>query len=247
MKFLSNISILSKFLLLPALAAVCMLALTIVYVSARHSEDALISQIIYQDVPKMRELSRQFSEFSTNHVKFISLLTASLKGKAGEGQLYVHGRNSIIAVNKAISALGNLDASFELNAQQRQIAESLRHKLIRYRDRMSEAVLLASVQAHLVAQVTLDTNQTYDAANKEFLLFIDTVEQDANGSIAGMRATLHTNQINFIIIIAATLIFMVLFSVMLAILFTSDIKFTITLLTRLAHGDMAIVKQVSGR
>lgn len=127
-----------------------MLALATIYVSARHCEDVLVNQITRQDVPKMRELSRLFSEFSTNHVKFISLLTGSLKGKAEEGQFYAHGRKNILAVNKTISALEKLGNNFELNAQQRQIAGLLREKLILYRDRMGESVLMSSVQIGLI-------------------------------------------------------------------------------------------------
>src|SRR5262245_23679074 len=71
---LADLPILAKFLLLPAIAAVLMVVLAGLYVVEQRDTVALQERISNQDVPRLRELSRLFSQFSSNHVQFISLL-----------------------------------------------------------------------------------------------------------------------------------------------------------------------------
>ena len=76
---LANVSIRSKFLLLPAVAVLLTLLLGTIYVLGERRQLALQEQIKSRDVPAMRELSRLFSELSTNHVQFVSLLASSFR------------------------------------------------------------------------------------------------------------------------------------------------------------------------
>ena len=77
---LTNVSIRTKFLLLPVIAVLLTLVLGTIYVLGERRQLELQEQINNRDVPAMRELSRLFSELSTNHVQFVSLLASSFRG-----------------------------------------------------------------------------------------------------------------------------------------------------------------------
>lgn len=247
MKRLSNLSIRTKFLLLPTIAAGLMLVLGAIFLSAQETQRALLNQTVSQDVPKMREIFRLFSGFSTNHAEFISLLASSLKARAHEGQIYAQGRKSVIAVNKTIEGLDRIGSKFEFDAGQRQISDRLRQRLLDYRHRLGSTVLLASVDVQQITQFTLTANQAYNAANHEFLLFIDAVQEGAQSGVAGVQSAMSANELRFNTILGATILFILLSSLLLSRFFTSDIKYTIMALSRLADGDTDIPEPAANR
>ncbi|MDP1708830.1 MAG: EAL domain-containing protein [Gammaproteobacteria bacterium] len=195
----------------------------------------------------MREMFRLFSEFSTNHAKFISLLASSLRERVHEAEIYAEGRKCVIAVNRTIEGLDQLSSKFEFDAGQQQISDRLRQRLLDYRHQVGSTVFLASVEVKLITQFTLKANQAYNTANDEFLLFIDAVQESAQSGVADVQSTFNTSALLFIMILGGTIIFVVLGSTLLSRLFTSDIKYTIEALSRLAEGDINIPEQSLSR
>jgi len=240
MRLLENLPIRAKFLLLPAIAAILMALLGSLFLTAQQAENRLLEQINDQDVPKMRELSRLFSEFSTNHVKFISLLATSLRDNVGEGAIYVQGRKNIIAVNRTIKALTDLKASYPLNQKQQKIYDRLQQHLIAYRDQMGSTVLMSSVELQLITQFTLRANTAYDLANGDFLIFIDTVESRAQDSFTEVQSTVAENRMLFFLVLGITIVLVILISVTFANRFAADLKSIIERLSQLARGHTAI-------
>ena len=247
MKLLSNLSIRAKFLLLPAIAAGLMLVLGAIFLSTQETQRVMLNQTVGQDVPKMREMSRLFSGFSTNHAEFISLLASSLKDQAHEGQIYAQGRKSVIAVNKTIAGLDQLSRKFEFDADQQQISGRLRQRLVDYRHQVGSAVFLASVKVRLITQYMPAANAAYNAANNEFLLFIDAVQEGAQSGVADAQSAANANKLWFNTILGATILFIVLSSLLLSRLFTSDIKYTIAALSQLAKGDTDLPEPAANR
>ncbi|MDP1707729.1 MAG: EAL domain-containing protein [Gammaproteobacteria bacterium] len=247
MKLLSNLSIRTKFLLLPVIAAGLILVLGAIFLSAQETQRSQLEQTVSRDVPKMREMFRLFSEFSTNHAEFISLLASSLKEETHEGQVYAQGRKSVIAVNRTIEGLDQLSSKFEFDAGQQQISDRLRQRLLDYRHQLGSTVFLASVEVKLITQFTLKANQAYNAANNEFLFFIDAVQEGAQSGVAGVQSTSNANKLWFNTILGATILFILLSSILLSRLFTSDIKYTIEALSRLVRGDTDIPEPAANR
>ena len=142
---LADLPILAKFLLLPAIAALLMVLLGGLYVVEQRDTVALQERISGQDVPRLNELSRLFSQFSTNHVQFINLLAVSLRGATGEAQFYRAGRERILAVNRTIEELRVASERLAHDDPTRALSQQLWRRLAEYRDQMGEAVLLSSV------------------------------------------------------------------------------------------------------
>ena len=237
MNYLSNLSIRTKFLILPAIAATLMVALGAIFLQLLSSEKQILNRINEQDAVMMRELSRLFSEFSTNHIKFINLLATSLKSDIEEGEFYAAGRKNILRINKLIDALAELEVNYPLDENQQQIAATLREKLDTYHSQMGNTVLMASVELQLITQFMVKANAAYDAANSVFLQFIDAVQEDMRSTISDAQSNLSMSEYQYFLLLGATLIFIVLVSYLLSTVFATDLKSVIHLLSKLSQGD----------
>ena len=73
MKFLGNLTIRGKFLLVPLVAAGGMLLLGALFFNVLNTQQALLSRITNQELVKIDDLSRLLSELTTNHVQIFDL------------------------------------------------------------------------------------------------------------------------------------------------------------------------------
>jgi signal transduction histidine kinase len=241
-RLFADLRIRTKFLLLPLFAAVLMLALGVAYVLDQREEQALHARINDRDVPNMRELSRLFSELSTNHVQFVSLLAASLRSGSEEGQFYRAGRARILAVNRGIEELHALAEQLPATPAIQAAVKQLEARLAAYRDQMGETVLQSSVDRDQIARFTLGANQAYDAANSEYLALIDLVQaavsEDSRTVLQNMQAT----QLRFFIGLAATVLLIAGVSLWLSRSFSAELTALMDTLRRLSEGatDLAL-------
>lgn len=240
MKLLSSLSIRGKFLLLPTIATILTLMLGAIFLNTLKNENSMMGQIANQDVPKMRELSRLFSEFSTNHVKFINLLASSLKKEIEEGEFYIQGRTNINTAQKILTELDQLVATYTLDENQQYIAGKLRQRLADYLKQMRNTIVMSSVDLILIAQLTLQANEAYDAANNEFLSLNDAMQLTTQDLIGDAQSSLRHSELQFLIILGATILLVVFISILLADVFSYDLKSIITILTKLAGGDTRV-------
>ena len=244
---LANLPILAKFLLLPACAAVLMAALGGLYVFEQRETVALQERISGSDVPRLRELSRLFSQFSSNHVQFINLLAGSFGGAMAEGQFYRTGRQQILGVNGAIEELDVAARELASDESAAAIAQRLRRRLVEYRDQMGEAVLLSSVNLDQIARVALEANQSYDAANAEFLGLVAYLQDAVAHQSEQLLERLRAARARFFIVLLATLALIALASVLLSRRFAADVAALMNTLERLSAGDTSITPPVRER
>jgi len=237
---LADLPILAKFLLLPVIAAVLMVLLGGLYVLEQRETVALQERISNHDVPRLRELSRLFSQFSTNHVQFINLLAVSLRGTTGEAQFYQAGRQRIVAVNRAIEDLRVVSVGVADDDSARPIVQRLQGRLVEYRDQMGEAVLLSSVRLDQIARVTLEANQAYDAANAEFLGLVAHVQDGVAHESDRLLGRLQAARWRFFVALSATIVLIAVASVLLSRRFASDVAALMNTLERLSSGDTEI-------
>ncbi|HEY6513007.1 MAG TPA: ATP-binding protein [Burkholderiaceae bacterium] len=238
---LADLPILAKFLLLPAIAALLMVVLGGLYVVEQRDTVALQERISSQDVPRLNELSRQFSQFSTNHVQFINLLAESLRGATGEAQFYRAGRQRILAANRTIEELRDASERIAHDDPTRALAQQLQRRLIEYRDQMGEAVLLSSVSLDQIARVTLGANQAYDAANADFLGLVARVQGDLAQQSDRLLVRLQAARLRFFVALSVTIVLIAVASVLLSRRFASDVASLMKTLEHLSAGDTTTV------
>jgi signal transduction histidine kinase/CheY-like chemotaxis protein len=234
---LADLPILAKFLLLPAIAAVLMVILGGLYVVEQRDAAALQERITAQALPRLRELSRLFSQFSSNHVKFVNLLASSFRGSISEAQFYQSGRQRILSVNDALEEFTLAARGLADDALAADIAHELSKRLIAYRDHMGEAVLLSSVNLEQIARVTLEANQAYDAANAEFLRLVAHVQDGIARESDQLRGRLEAARWRFFVALSVTLMLIALVSVLLSRRFAADVAALMRTLERLTAGD----------
>jgi diguanylate cyclase (GGDEF)-like protein/PAS domain S-box-containing protein len=240
MKWLSNLSIRFKFLLLPAIAILLLISLSLTFLAEQKREYALLVQIERQQIPKTQMLSRLFSDFSTNHVRFISLLASALKENISESELYTIGRNHISVLNNIIKDLDKLELSFELAQDQAVLYSNLQAELATYRDQMGSTVLMSSVKIDLIVQFMLRANESYDQANTQFLVFIDNLQTETEQSVINARINLDSIRNNLFTALGSTLFIIIVISFILSQVFLRDIKGIIARLSGLANGNTNI-------
>lgn len=239
-RFLSNLPIRRKFLLVPVILTAMLLIAGAYVLHSQRQASVVLDQVHDRDVPKMRELSQHFSAFSTNHVQFINLLASTLKQPTSEGDIYAQGRQNIIATNEIIEQLDNLTGTFSLQGTQRNIHRELLRKLVDYRDQMGSAILMSSVELKLIAQVTLRANEAYDQANTLFLQFVDAVQADAQDSVSLLHDNLVGQTQNIYTILALLFVAVLSLSLFLSSVFAADLKRAINLLSRLSGGETEV-------
>jgi signal transduction histidine kinase/ActR/RegA family two-component response regulator len=244
---LADLPILVKFLLLPAIAAVLMVVLGGLYVVEQRDTAVLQERITAQALPRLRELSRLFSQFSSNHVKFVSLLASSFRGSTTEAQFYQFGRQRILAVNDALEELTVATRALADDTLAADIAQGLQTRLIDYRDQMGEAVLLSSVSLEQIARVTLEANQAYDAANGEFLRLVAHVQDGITRESDQLRGRLQAARWRFFVALSVTLMLIALVSVLLSRRFAVDVASLMRTLERLSAGDTSTAPAVRER
>ena len=246
MKSLSDLPIRVKFLLIPAVATLLMTGMGTLIFTALKEEKVLLTQLgsIYQS--KVENVSRLFSRFSTNHVKFIDLLTRSLLGEFDEGALYAEGRKNILATNAILTELTGLGESFE-NAADRELLLNVRQKIVDYRDQMASTVLMSSVDLNLVSRFMFDANRQYELANNALLLFNEYVRRQTQQVGADAETRLDTALVQLFAIITVAMVLVLAMSALLASTFTTDLKGIIRDLTQLAEGDANVISPVTGR
>jgi signal transduction histidine kinase/CheY-like chemotaxis protein len=237
---LANLSIRTKFLLLPAIAVLLTLVLGTIYVVGERRQLALQEQINSRDVPAMRELSRLFSELSTNHVQFVSLLASSFRGETSEGAFYAAGRKHIVAVNRTIEELRSLNGRLPGEASDGEVSRQLLRGLVDYRNQMGETVLQSSVDLERIAAFTLQANQAFDAANSRFLALIDVVQAHIGEDSRALQASLRQAQLRFFAALGVTLVIIVVGSLWLSRAFSDDLTALMTTLQRLSVGDSTV-------
>ncbi|MCW5634686.1 MAG: response regulator [Rubrivivax sp.] len=244
---LADLPIRAKFLLLPAVAALAMLALGVLYVVEQRRTLALQERISAQHVARAHECSRLFSEFSTNHVQFISLLAASFRSGVHEGRFYRAGRQRILVVNGIIEQLRRPDGLIATTVEAQELVRELERRLVVYRDQMGEAVLLSSVDLELIARQMLEANQAYDAANSEFLALVADAEAAIAADSALQVELLQAARWRFFAALSAMLVLIALTSLWLSRRFAADLGALMATLERLSAGDTTITPPAGER
>jgi signal transduction histidine kinase/ActR/RegA family two-component response regulator len=237
---LADLPILAKFLLLPVIAAVLMVVLAGLYVVEQRDTVVLQRRISNEDVPRLRELSRLFSQFSSNHVQFISLLAQAFRGSMSEGQLYQAGRQRILAVNRAIEELAAAAQGMGDDEAAAATVKRLQQRLVTYRDQMGEAVLLSSVSLEQIARVTLQANRAYDGANAEFLGLVAHVQDGIAQQSAQLLVRVQAARWRFFVALSITLALIALASLLLSRRFAADVASLMKTLERLSAGNTTV-------
>ena len=77
MKFLSDLKIRTKFLLIPLMVAIGMALVAGLYLSILNARKAKLTHVVQHDLGEIEQLSKLFSQLSTNHVQIFDLLASA--------------------------------------------------------------------------------------------------------------------------------------------------------------------------
>lgn len=238
LKFLQDLKIRTRFLLIPVVAAGGMALLGVVFLNILYTQKTLLSRVVSQDLVKIDKLSTLFSELSTNHVKIFDLL-ASAGSEEGidEEKLYVLGRDNLRLIHKITSQVKLTAETLFFSEEERRIYGGLLEDLLRYRDASVNAIDMASVDQTLAKQYMVTANRNYRDVNGSFLLLLDRARQGGHASIAEVIGAMDRRAVHFGVLLVLAIGSVVVITIVLANLLSREMMSMIGIMARLAEGD----------
>ena len=239
MKFLGNLTIRGKFLLVPLVAAGGMLLLGALFFNVLNTQQALLSRITNQELVKIDDLSRLLSELTTNHVQIFDLL-ASAGSRLDEERLYEKGRQNLYRIHDLTAQINRFSQDVMLTERERELHRALAEEVARYREVAISAIEMTTVNLALATQQMTKANKSYAEVNRIFLSLLNEARRESNASIATLLKEAQRRAAQFGALLLLAIVSMVVITVTFATALSGEIKSMAAVMTRLAAGDTAI-------
>src|SRR3989441_2790299 len=239
MKFLGNLTIRGKFLLVPLVAAGGMLLLGVLFFNVLNTQQALLSRITNQELVKIDDLSRLLSELTTNHVQIFDLL-ASAGSRLDEERLYEKGRQNLYRIHDLTAQINRFSQDVMLTERERELHRALAEEVARYREVAISAIEMTTVNLALATQQMTKANKSYAEVNRIFLSLLNEARRESNASIATLLKEAQRRAAQFGALLLIAIVSMVVITVTFATALSGEIKSMAAVMTRLAAGDTAI-------
>lgn len=238
MKFLLNLKLRTRFLLIPLVAAAGLALLGVIFLNILNTQKILLSHVVSQDLVKIDNLSTLFSKLSTNHVQIFDLLASAGSDPGIDAErLYELGKNNLFLIHKITSEVKETAEHLFLSEEEQAIYNGLAKELIRYRDASVIAIDMASVDPTLARQHMITANRNYSDVNNSFLLLLDQARQHGNTSIANVLRAFDRRAVQFGFLLVFAIGSVVAITVSLSDLLSRELRSMIGAIARLAEGD----------
>lgn len=238
MKFLLNLKLRTRFLLIPLVAAAGLALLGVIFLNILNTQKILLSHVVSQDLVKIDNLSTLFSKLSTNHVQIFDLLASAGSDPGIDAErLYELGKNNLFLIHKITSDVKETAEHLFLSEEEQAIYNGLAKELIRYRDASVIAIDMASVDPTLARQHMITANRNYSDVNNSFLLLLDQARQHGNTSIANVLRAFDRRAVQFGFLLVFAIGSVVAITVSLSDLLSRELRSMIGAIARLAEGD----------
>lgn len=238
MKLLSDLKIRTKFLLIPLGVALGMALVAGLYFSILHARKAKLTHVVQYDLEEIEQLSKLFSQLSTNHVQIFDLLAAA--PTSTEEQLYEAGKIRLHLIHTIISQFHDATETFIPTEQKRAIQQTLQEQLFRYRDATITAIEMASIDVALATQYMIKANQSYSEVNRDFLALLNLAHQDSNTAITEVLREFDQDVAQFRVFVGLTMVSLVVFTLLVANLLTQEIVSLTGIVTKVVMGDKRV-------
>jgi signal transduction histidine kinase/DNA-binding response OmpR family regulator/HAMP domain-containing protein len=238
-RFLRNLTITFKFLLVPLVAAGGMLLLGAIFSNSLNDQKILLSRIADYHLVKIDKMSRLFSKLAANHVGIFNLLASADSG-ASEEQLYESGKHNLYQIHEITAQINGIAQDLTLNEQEAQLQQQLTEEMARYREVAISAIETATVNLALATQQMIKANKSYNEVNEIFLSLLNQVHQKSTTSIETMRHEANIRATHFGFIVLLGVIFIALITIWLAASLSGEIKSIAAVMAKLAEGDTSI-------
>ena len=159
MRFLKNLKIRTKSLLVPAMMAGGMILLGGLSLKVLEIQKTLLVQVVNQDLAKIDTLSLLFSQLSTTHVQIFDLLASAGAG-VDEEKLYESGKRNLDILHNIILQINGITKVINITEENKKIYSNLTEELSRYHDTTITAIEMASVDLKLATQYMVVANQS---------------------------------------------------------------------------------------
>lgn len=238
MQFLSNLKIRTKFLLIPLVVAIGTALVASLYLSILHARKTKLTHVMQYDLREIAQLSKLFSQLSTNHVQIFDLLASTTAST--EEQLYEAGKRHLNLVHGFISQFQAATETFMLTEQERTMKNTLQERLFRYRDVTITAIEMASVDVALATQYMTKANQSYSEVNRDFLALLDKARQDSDTAITSILREFDYEMGQFRVLASLTVVSLVALTLLVSNLLAREVVSLTGVVTKVVTGDTSV-------
>jgi len=238
-RFIAGLSLRTKFLAVPLIAAAGIFLLAALFLNNIRTQNAFLTRIANHELVQIDRLASHFSELTANHVQIFDLLASAGAG-VREEQLYERGKHHLYRIHELTKRLEELSRDPMLTEQERVLHKLLGDEVKRYREVAIGAVEMSTLNVALATQYMSKANSSYSNVNAAFLKLLDQARAASDASIAKLLQDSKLLGTQFALIMAAIVLGTVSLSVWLTAVLSSEIKSMVNVMAKLADGKLGI-------
>lgn len=245
-ELLKNVSLKTKFTLVPVIASVFLLILIVAFLALARQEKHLLEHIETQTLTKIDKLLSLKHKLSQNHGEIFSMLVSSTN-RWDEEQIYVQGKPRLYAIQEIEDHLDKVTSNYQLTDDEKRRLAILRKRLAEYKAEAISAIEMASVDLSLANNFMIRANSKYLTATNNFLALLESSKSNTLGFITKSREDFVKKTLYIVVItlIGMTLLMVISFRTSRAL--SEQIKEQIVLMNRLSAGQTTVEVPVSDR
>jgi phosphoglycerate-specific signal transduction histidine kinase len=245
-RFLQNLHIRTKFLLVPLLATINLALLGGLSLHFFATQKTLLLHVVRQDLVEIDTLTKLFSQLSANHVQIFDLLAAA-GTDMDEAQLYDLGKTKMHRIDRVVAELNDTVERLALTDYERRPYQVLVQQLTGYRVAAVTAIEMASVDLALAAQYMIKANQSYSEVNTQFVSLLNEARNDGQSALLNVLDTFDRKAVEFSIILGLSVLSTAVITMVLATFLSNEIRAMTGIMAALATGHRHVEIPHDGR
>jgi signal transduction histidine kinase/DNA-binding response OmpR family regulator len=239
MRDLQHVTIKTKLLCIPLLAATGLIFLGVLALQGLHTHKTLLAPVAQQDLVKIDKLTHLFSQFSTSHVRIFDLLSSASSG-IDEEQLYEMGKKNLNLIHTVRERIDDSADTLTLTEKEYRMHRVVSEEMRRYLAASTTAIEMASVDLRLATQYMVQANQSYSNVNRHFVSLLDEVRQHSQNSITHVLDTFWKQLWQFGIILSCVIVGTLAVTMQISTLLSREILVMHGTMDSLSHGDTSV-------
>ncbi len=238
MKWINRLSLRQKFLIAP-LIGVMLLGIpggAIIYnVVNDHRE--ILRHIMEDDLKTVGLLGMIQTDYSLNHGEIHEFLSRAGMNDVDEEEASEFGKPLLNTTYRILERLTETAALDFMDTEQVLIQQDLLAVLVSYRESITKAIEMATVDVLLAHQYIQAADASFTKANDQFLLLAEAMRADMNEEILDEVVASNRQKNLFNMVFFATIICVILIGMALSNLLSRDIQALIQSMTLIADGE----------
>lgn len=210
-------------MLAPVVGIAMMVALAVFLLELRREQDLFVTEIQNVDFARAQLIVQLSNRVADNHAQIYELLRLA-EESTDEGEFYDSSKPRLNEIHKVESQIKEELESGRLEADQSRMFANLLETLVNYRIRITNALLMATVDMGLARSLMTDSSEQYNRLNGAFLAASQSLQLLLNDRLAEHNAVADRQTILVTGLFLAIIVIMLLVSAILSNVLSHDLR-----------------------